>query len=609
MPRYVCPACGELGGAAGECSRDGTAYERCDGDPLVGEDVAGYRIVQLIGRGGMGRVYRAVQRSIGAHVAIKVLSHELAHDPEVAERFVAEPRIANLVRHDALVQILGLGVLADGRPYQVMEHLVGASLASLLERHGALPVGRMCELVREALGALQALHERGIVHRDVKPSNLFVTAGGRLKLLDFGIAKLRDGRNLTHSGQSLGTPEYMAPEQAAGGRVDHRADLYALGVVLFEGVTGERPFAGRAVDALVERDAPPAVAPAALDAVIRTAMQHDRTRRFGSAREMEAALGALIATLGPDAFAPAGGCSVHSTDEIAPTGERGRSPAPAIPERLGRYAVEGVLGRGGAGIVLFGVDRTINRRVALKVLDVPGPDRRGRLVAEARAMARVNHPNVLALYELGQDGDAMFLALELVEGSDLAHWLASARRPWRAIVEQFVAAGYGLAAAHDAGVVHRDFKPANVLVGRDGRPRVCDFGLADHGAGARAGGTPAYMAPEQLDGVTVDARADQFAFAAALWEAVFGELPYAGDSATALVLAARRGALRAPTRSDLPDRIHRALRRALSASPDRRFPTMAELLAELAPFASARPRPWRRWLIAGALGALAVAAA
>ena len=246
--RYVCRICGERADAAGACARDGAPRVASAGDPLIGEDVAGYRIVELIGRGGMGEVYRAVQRSIGAQVAIKVLSRDHARDPAVAERFVLEARIPNLVRHDGLVNVLSLGVLPDGRPYQLMEHLTGASLAELIRSRGALPLGTLCEWLREALRALAALHDRGIVHRDVKPSNLFVTASGRLKLLDFGIAKLvqPDGRNLTRTGYLLGTVEYMAPEQAAGRKdLDGAVDLYALGVVLHEMTPGELPFAGR----------------------------------------------------------------------------------------------------------------------------------------------------------------------------------------------------------------------------------------------------------------------------------------------------------------------------------------------------------------------------
>src|SRR5262249_45916426 len=157
---------------------------------------------------------------------------------------------------------------------------------------GALPIGTLCGWLREALRALAPLHERGVVHRDLKPSNLFVTISGRLKVLDFGIAKLLlpDGPSLTRTGHLLGTPEYMAPEQAEGAAVDARADLFALGAVLFEGATGQPPFGGRRLEALAAREPAPSVgqiasvappdARAALDAVIRTAMEPEPARRF-----------------------------------------------------------------------------------------------------------------------------------------------------------------------------------------------------------------------------------------------------------------------------------------------------------------------------------------
>jgi serine/threonine protein kinase len=579
---------------------------RTDDDPLLGESIGGYQITALIGEGGMGRVYRAVLPSINAQVAIKVLSVEVASEPDIAERFVAEAKIANLVRHDGLVNVIGIGVVPDGRPYQIMELLQGATLAELIRARGRLPLGTTCVVLCEALRAVAALHAGGVIHRDVKSSNLFVTTAGHVKVIDFGIAKLVSGRGLTQTGQTLGTPEYMAPEQLEGTQIDERVDLYAMGVVLFEAATGERPFKGRVLEALAARSTPPlSGGPTGLDEVIAMAMAPDPNLRYADALAMERALDDFAHTLPDDAFGPlAEGpplprpTSLPTRDEAVrrnPKTDRSGDPdpvrdaetRPSVQQMLGRYEVHGVLGKGAAGTVMAGFDPLIQRKVALKVLH-PNKSHRDRLIREAQAMAKVSDPNIVTLYELGDDGSRLFLAMELVDGVDLATWLHE-RRPWQEVVRVFVAAGRGLVAAHAGGVVHRDFKPANVLIGRDGRPRVGDFGLAL----GQGGGTPAYMAPEQVDG-HADERSDQFAFCASLWEGVHGELPFAGETALSLAMSARAGAIRVPMQETPIDDL---LRRGLSAKSRERFDSMTELLALLERAIAPRPKRWP-WLAA-----------
>ncbi|KAB2899794.1 MAG: serine/threonine protein kinase, partial [Kofleriaceae bacterium] len=168
---------------------------------------------------------------------------------------------------------------------------------------------------------------------------------------------------------------------------------------------------------------------------------------------------------------------------------------------MGRFVVLGVLGAGGMGVVLQAFDPELDRKVAIKVLRSGGAgvEARARLQREAQAMAKLSHPNAVTVYEVGRAGDHLFIAMELVEGTTLKAWLAAAPRTWREVLAMYVATGRGLEAAHRAGLVHRDFKPENVLLGADGRPRVSDFGLAESGARDPevVAGTPIYMAPEQ----------------------------------------------------------------------------------------------------------------
>ncbi len=306
----------------------------------------------------------------------------------------------------------------------------------------------------------------------------------------------------------------------------------------------------------------------------------------------------------------------------------------AIPDRpllkpgasLGRYQVLELVGSGRMGEVYAAYDPRLDRRIALKRLRLLGgseasPAARARLLREAQAMARLSHPNVVAVHDAGEVDGEVFIAMEFVGGGTLRDWLAACPRSWREVVGMFAHAGRGLAAAHAAGLVHRDFKADNVLVDAAGHVRVADFGLAwsggptpaDCAAGGAWGdlgltqtgallGTPAYMAPEQLAGRTVDHRADQFAFCVALYEALYQERPFGGDRLETLALAVAFGSARpAPRGSDVPSRLRAVLLRGLSRDPVARFPSMEDLVAALV------DDPMRRWgLRAGAALAAAL---
>jgi len=304
--------------APNACIADGTPLAPVGDDLLLGQQIGAYRVARLLGIGGMGRVYKGVHPTIGSRVAIKVLSRECSDRRDLVERFFAEAKAVNLIRHESIVNVLDLATLPDGRPYIVMEYLDGSPLAGIVEaipQRGPLPLGGIARLAAEVLEALGAAHAKGIIHRDLKPDNIYVTPQGRAKVLDFGIAKLQPelGGSATHTGSLLGTPHYMSPEQAAGRPVDARADLYAMGVILFECSTGHKPFTADSLFDLLRKhvEAPPPSPrafrpdmPPELEQVIYTALAKAPEQRFASAQAMSAALQHATARLPQDQWAP-----------------------------------------------------------------------------------------------------------------------------------------------------------------------------------------------------------------------------------------------------------------------------------------------------------------
>jgi tetratricopeptide (TPR) repeat protein/predicted Ser/Thr protein kinase len=298
-------------------------------------------------------------------------------------------------------------------------------------------------------------------------------------------------------------------------------------------------------------------------------------------------------------------------------------------ETVGRFLVLGRIGAGGMGVVYAAYDPELDRRVALKLLRGGGDG--ARLLREAQAAARLSHPNVVSVFDIGMYEDRVYLAMEYVEGVTLAEWLRGDRR-WEDVVDMFVQAGRGIAAAHEARLIHRDFKPDNVLVGRDGRARVVDFGLAraadseatpspasvsdadlDETQPASRGistpltrtgallGTPRYMAPEQFAGGEIVAATDQFAFCVALYAALFRTPPFRGERISEIASVVLAGEITPPAVTSGPTGLRRAIVRGLAVDPARRHPSMAALLRELE-----RARSVRRRRVVAALAAVSI---
>ena len=328
------------------------------------------------------------------------------------------------------------------------------------------------------------------------------------------------------------------------------------------------------------------------------------------------------------------------TQELSATQmPRPMEPAPVLERgtAVGRFVVIDTVGMGGMGAVYSAYDPDLDRRIALKTLHVTGtsdPTAHGRMLREAQAMARLSHPNVVNVFDVGEHRGGIFIAMEYVPGVTLRTWERAKQRTWREVVALFLQAGRGLAAAHAAHLVHRDFKPANVLLGEDGRARVTDFGVAradgtiepvgpmmpaamgeDSGRlnsnsfsepltrGDMVVGTVGYMSPEQAEAKTPDARSDQFAFCICLWEGLYGRRPFVGASVAEVTNALLHGPLPPrPRGTKVPNWLHAVLVRGLERDPGKRYPTMEALLRDL----DRAPDEWRRKALPWAAVALVV---
>lgn len=304
MP-FVCPECADVADAPGPCARDGSERNDTAGDALLGTAVGRFVLVRPLGMGATGAVYLGVNPALRSRVAVKVLHHLAARDPDLIERFERAARAANRVRSHAVAKVYDLATTADHRPAALMELVDGVNLADHLAAHAPLEPAAVVELGSSALRALETVHDAGVVHRDLKPANLQLTPRGRIILLDFGIAKITAAviaeARRTRTGALLGSPHYLSPELARGEPAGEASDIYSMGVILYEALCGETPFAGSNLYELLHHHASTEPAPPTSkravdplwDDLLGSALAKDPERRFRSARAMARALESL----------------------------------------------------------------------------------------------------------------------------------------------------------------------------------------------------------------------------------------------------------------------------------------------------------------------------
>lgn len=567
-----------------------------------------YEIIDMLGAGGMGQVYRARRLRLGDEVAIKVMPS--AHTaPDSRERFLRESRACAQLRHPNIVGLLDFDFDAANQPFMVMELLSGPSLREEIELESPMSPARVADILAPVAAALQLAHDRGITHRDLKPANIVVhryDSGERVyKVIDFGLAAMKaaasDETRLTDPGFFLGTLSYAAPEQVRGDAVTAAADVYALGVIAYEMLTGARPFdASNRVtlinQVLTETPVSPAVQraglPPTVDLAVMRALAKDPVERWPSAADFVNALRDAGADQAPERSQTDGGL-------------------------LSRYELGALAGRGRLGSLIYrGTHRALGVPVAIRILkrdEQPHWDAvRARFLLEARTQ-QVPHPGLLQVRDFGEDDHSVFLVTDFVEGPSLREALAETGAfPWQRASALLLQALDAVAALHRNGGfvcgVNPDMirlraidtdaggdSPSSSAEGQTEQIVVSSAGIRSvqdvlatmreqelRGQEASEHELP-YVAPEVLMGGAPDERADVFTIGVLAYEMVTGRQPFRAASVPELLGQMLQAKPDPPLlkAAGVPVNLNDAILRAISGSPAYRFESAEALAAAL----------------------------
>lgn len=606
-------------------------------DSRVGTTVENYRLLSVLGTGSTSVVYlgQRLDDPLGL-VAVKILSYQAATAATADDhaafrmRFLREARAASKLRHENILPVLSFGD-ADESTFMVMPVIVGGTLATrLADGRGPLSLQEIAAYLKQLASALDAAHAHGLVHRDIKPSNILLDEHGHLYLTDFGIARLFDsGDNaltregpatLTRTGQVLGTPYYMAPEQIRGEPVGPATDIYATGIVLYQLVTGQVPFHGDtplavALQHLQESPAPPGLLrdelPEPIESVMMRALAKDPKERFASAGELSEAFEAGLAELGPAAEV-----ENRSSAWRFATGFSERAPAPemaaaGIPEeegfdalydqlvgaQMGGYQLEHLIACTEREAVFLARRPGTAAPYRLRVLALPAElaeDERAayldRFQEQAHALVELQHPHILALYDFGSDEGIPYLVTSDVAGQSLAEVLAAAGVP----LDLATIGGYlnqiseALDYAHKQGILHLGLTLESVFVREGDDVVAADFGVSGllHDPAFAVGESappPIWRAcaPEQLLGKPVSESTDVYGLGALLYQLLTGHPVFTAgteDDVAEQHLHSAVPPLRT-WRAGLPAGLENILARSLAKEPEHRFRRPADLAA------------------------------
>ena len=563
---------------------------------MIGSVVSHYRVLERLG--GVDDLYKAQDLQRERLVALQLLPGGGGVDDEaVRKRFAREASRASSIGDPHIGSVYEVGETDDGRVFLAMALDEGEPLSDRLA-HGPLALDQVVNIGTQIAAGLASAHAEGIVHGALDPTQVLVNPEGRVRIVGFGAGALPAAAERARS--------YLAPERLQGEPADVRADLWSLGVLLYEMIAGRHPFPG--ADAALRAEPVPlgrwrTGLPAGLERAVARALAKRPEDRYAEAGEMRAELQAVEET---GQLAKAGGTVLsmpsrpQAVDPVPPLpgplpprgGEGAKKGGGMVGRAVGHYVVKEHIGGGGMGVVYKAEDSRLERTVALKFLPpelTRDPVAKARFLQEARAASALEHPNICTIHEVDETEDGqLYLAMPAYDGEILKRKVERGPLPLGEALDYAIQAGQGLAKAHRQGIVHRDIKPANLIVTGDGIVKILDFGLAKLAGAAgltRAGfclGTPSYMSPEQARG-EVDQRTDLWSLGVVLYEMVTGRPPFRADTDQGIIYAllTEEPEPVRKLRPEAPPELERILRKMLAKDPADRYPTLDAVIADL----------------------------
>jgi serine/threonine protein kinase len=512
--------------------------------------------------------------------------------------FLRETELLKQLNHPNIVTFLDV-VQEGGGYYAVSEFVIGGTVEELIERQGPLPIKQTIEICLDLCDALTRAHRLDIINRDVKPSNILLTAEGTPKLSEFGIAAAKTAP-MTKQGELMGTVPYASPETCRGEEVDERTDIWSLGIVLYEMLTGERPFDRQTdqetVDAILVQPTPDPCRlrpdlPPSLANLIQLMLQKDLAKRIPSIRLVGSQLEAILYDR------DTGTGAADSAADLTFWGDTAVSSNIASDSIIyrDRFVQEELFAVGGMGTLHHGRDTNTGNIVAIKRLKpelvTHSPELVARFLREGEALQQLNHPNIVKILAMVEDKEQPVIIMEYVPGGDLRKLLAGqSLLPLHRVLDIGLEIADALTRTHHLNILHRDIKPANVLLAADGTTRLIDFGIASleqHETRiTRTGeiiGTLAYLSPEVFRGEELDPRSDIWSFGVLLFELLAGCPPFSGEQMAATLMAILNDPLPdlVQYRPETPPACTKLVKQMLEKDREKRIGSMRQVAAEL----------------------------